>query len=63
MLDKGEYTVKAIFDLDENGKWTTGDYDIKRQPEPVSFYPNVIDIKVQWDLVQDWEINELNFKT
>ncbi len=62
LLDKGTYTVKAIFDLDENGKWTTGDYDIKRQPEPVSFYPNIIDIKVQWDLVQDWEINELNFK-
>lgn len=62
LLDKGEYRVKVIYDLDGNGKWSTGDYDIKRQPEPVSFYPNLIDIKVQWDLVQEWEINEFNFK-
>ena len=62
LLEKGEYIVKAIFDLDGNGEWTTGDYSKKRQPEPVSFYSNTIDIKVQWDLVQDWEINEFNFK-
>ena len=62
LLEKGEYTVKAIFDLDGNGKWTTGDYYSRRQPEPVSFYPGIIDIKVQWDLVQDWEINEFNYK-
>lgn len=62
LLDKGEYIVKAIFDLDGNGEWTGGDFSKKLQPEPVSFYPSVIDIKVQWDLIQEWEINKINFK-
>lgn len=62
LMDKGEYYVKAIFDLDKNGEWTTGDYDNKIQPEPVAFYPAIIEIKVEWDLVQEWEITKLNYK-
>ena len=62
LLSKGEYSVKAIFDLDGNGEWTSGNYSERLQSEPVSFFPDIIDIKVQWDLIQDWEITELNFK-
>jgi hypothetical protein len=62
LLSKGEYSVKAIFDLDGNGEWTSGNYSERLQPEPVSFFKDIIDIKVQWDLIQDWEINEFNFK-
>ncbi len=62
LLEKGEYSVKVIYDLDGDGKWSTGDFDLKRQPEPVSFYPNPIEIKVQWDLIQEWDLSEFNFK-
>jgi hypothetical protein len=62
-LEKGIYRARAIYDLDGNGKWTTGDYDFLRQPEPVSYYPNELDLKVNnWDLVQDWKLNTKNFK-
>jgi hypothetical protein len=63
LLEKGEYKVKVIFDLDGNGKWTTGDFESKRQPEPVSYYPAVIEVKVQWDLEQEWDLTDFNFKT
>jgi len=62
-LDKGQYLLKAIFDLDGNGKWTTGDYDEHRQPEPVTYYPEKIDIKVNWELEEDWEIAGLRKKS
>ena len=28
LLEKGNYRVRAIFDLNNDGKWTTGDFDI-----------------------------------
>ncbi|MEE4117341.1 MAG: Ig-like domain-containing domain [Marinilabiliaceae bacterium] len=62
LLEKGEYMLKTIFDLDGDGKWTTGNYETGRQPEPVTYYPARIEIKVQWDLEQDWELNTLNDK-
>jgi hypothetical protein len=62
LLEMGEYYAKVIFDLDKNGEWSTGNYEKKLQPEPVSFYPALIEIKVQWDLVQDWELKDLYFK-
>ena len=62
LLEKGEYQLKAIFDLDGDGKWTTGNYELKQQPEPVTFFPTMLEIKVQWDLVQDWLLSGINFK-
>lgn len=63
LLNSGEYMIKAIFDLNGDGKWTTGDYKSKRQPEPVTYYPLHIEIKVQWDLEQDWEISLIQEKS
>lgn len=62
LLEKGKYRVKAIFDLDNNGKWTTGDFDTHRQPEPASYYPAEIEIKENWDMTQPWELIIQNFK-
>lgn len=62
LLEKGKYRVKAIFDLDNNGKWTTGDFDTHRQPEPVSYYPAEVEIKENWDITQPWELIIRNFK-
>lgn len=34
-LSPGEYTVQIITDYNNNGRWDTGNYDLKRQPEPI----------------------------
>ena len=62
LLEKGKYRVRAIFDLDNNGKWTTGDYELKRQPEPVSYYPAEIDVPENFFITQPWELKRENFK-
>ncbi len=63
LLDNGVYRVRAVYDLNGDGKWTTGDYDLRRQPEPVSYYqPGEIELKTGWELTQDWSVQERNFK-
>ena len=61
-LDKGFYRVRVIYDLNGDGKWTTGDFNTRRQPEPVSYYPSEIEIKENWEITQDWDISLPNRK-
>jgi uncharacterized protein (DUF2141 family) len=56
LLDKGRYRLKVIYDLDSSGSWTTGDFTLERQPEPVTYYPDELDVKINWALEQDWDI-------
>jgi hypothetical protein len=62
LLEKGFYRIRAIFDLNNDGKWTTGDFDTHRQPEPVFYYPAEIEIKENWEIIQPWEMTLMNFK-
>jgi hypothetical protein len=62
LLNKGTYRLRVIYDINGDGKWTTGDLAGKRQPEPVSFYPQELEIKEDWLLNQDWDISNMNFK-
>jgi hypothetical protein len=62
LLDAGLYRLKVIYDLDGDGKWTTGDFDKGRQPEPVSYYPNEIELKTGWEAIEDWDIGKQFFK-
>lgn len=54
-IQPGKYTCKIIDDLNNNGKWDTGDYWYKRQPEPVGFFPTEIVIRANWDVEEDWK--------
>jgi hypothetical protein len=62
LIEKGKYKVRVIYDLNGDGKWTTGDYDKKQQPEPVSYYSDEIDVKIDWEIQQDWDVGRKNFK-
>lgn len=43
-----------IVDANDNGKWDTGDYYKKLQPEWVYYYPDKIKVKAKWDVTQSW---------
>jgi hypothetical protein len=62
LLDKGTYRLRVIYDLNGDGKWTTGDFLKGRQPEPASFYPREIDVPENYWIDQDWDISEKNVK-
>jgi len=55
-LKSGEYRLKAITDENTNGRWDTGDYICKIQPEKVEFFGSVITVRANWDIEEDWEL-------
>ncbi len=48
-LSPKEYSFKFIHDLNENGRWDTGEYIKKLQPEPVELLPVTIEVRSNWD--------------
>lgn len=49
LFTPGEYTVRILFDDNNNGKWDPGSYAQKRQPEKVITLPQKISIRANWD--------------
>jgi hypothetical protein len=66
LLDPGVYRLRVIYDLNGDGKWTTGDFTVHRQPEPVSYYPEEIDLRPGFELEftndHAWDIGTKHFK-
>jgi len=62
LLESGIYRLRVIYDLNGDGKWTTGDFAGGRQPEAVSYFPTEIEIKPGWDVIEDWNIGVINVK-
>jgi uncharacterized protein (DUF2141 family) len=63
LLDVGEYRLRVIYDLNGDGKWTTGNFIKGIQPEPVSYFPKEIHIKENRYETETWDIGEQNLKT
>lgn len=57
-LKPGNYKIKAIIDTNGNKKWDSGNYLKKIQPEKVIKYHETINIRSNWDLELDWNINK-----
>ncbi|MQY78487.1 MAG: hypothetical protein GH151_04720 [Bacteroidetes bacterium] len=57
-----KYKLKVIFDKNKNGIWDTGNYLKKIQPEKVLSYSKEINIRANWDLEIDWDIEAKNKK-
>lgn len=50
----GNYQLRLIADLNEDGKWTTGNLAAKKQPEKVYYYTDPIKVRSNWDLEIEW---------
>lgn len=57
-LEPTTYLMRVIFDANANGKWDSGNYLKKRQPERVSYYPDVIEVRANWEKVETFTIPE-----
>lgn len=56
-LAPGKYSARLINDTNGNGVWDTGNYEEKLQPEMVYYYPMIVELKANWQLEQDWDVN------
>ena len=52
------YVLKVVFDNNKNGKWDTGNYLKKIQPEKVKFYSKTVDVRSNWDVELNWDIEK-----
>ena len=53
----GKYWLKCIVDLNADGKWNTGNLELRQKPEKVINYVSEITIRSNWDLELLWDIN------
>ncbi len=60
LFEPGDYEVKILFDLNNNGKWDTGDYWKKIQPERVVARKKPISIRANWDNEILVDLNQIN---
>ncbi len=57
-IEPTKYLIRVIFDSNGNGKWDTGNYLKRVQPEKVSYYPNVIEVRANWEIDQTFIIQD-----
>lgn len=55
-LAPGKYYARIFIDRNGNGKYDTGNYDQRIQPEETYYYPGAINLKANWDIEQNWDI-------
>ncbi len=51
------YTLRVIYDDNANGIWDTGDYLTKKQAEEILYYPKLLDVRANWDVEQDFNLD------
>jgi Big-like domain-containing protein len=57
-MKPGKYKIKAICDRNHNGHWDTGDYLNNLQPEDVYYFQKVIDLRANWEIEEEWDLNK-----
>jgi uncharacterized protein (DUF2141 family) len=56
MLPPAKYVIRFIEDKNNNKKWDTGNYLKKIQPENIIYYPNVIEVRANWDIIESFSL-------
>jgi len=56
-LKAGKMLLKVVYDDNKNEKWDSGNYLMKTQPESVLYFDKVIEIRANWDIEEEWNID------
>jgi uncharacterized protein (DUF2141 family) len=57
LVSPGKYLIRVIYDSNENGKWDTGNYLLKTKPEEIIYFPDLLDIRPNWDINETFILN------
>ena len=55
-LPEGDYRLRAVIDTDSNGRWTTGDYTLGRQPERSVLFEKTLQLREKWEMEEKWRV-------
>ncbi|ASO04451.1 bacterial Ig-like domain protein [Arenibacter algicola] len=56
-IKPAKYLIRVIFDSNGNQKWDTGNYLQRIQPEKVTYYPNLLEVRANWELEQTFTLS------
>jgi hypothetical protein len=56
LLPPEKYKVKVVYDKNGNGKWDSGSFQDKYQPERVSYINEVIKLRSNWSERHQWDV-------
>ena len=59
LVPPAKYMVRVTYDENGNGKWDTGNYLQKIQPEKVKLFTKEIDILANWELDESFNLDSL----
>lgn len=54
-LEAKSFYVRLYIDLNKNGQWTTGDWALKRQPEPVYYFSQKLTLRANWEFEEEFD--------
>ena len=57
-LNPTKIYARLFIDENEDGEWTSGDYDLKRMPETVYYNPKWYEIRAFTNHEESWDLNE-----
>ena len=56
-IPPANYYIRLIYDENGNGKWDTGNYLKRVQPEKIIYYPSLLDIRANWSLNETFTLD------
>lgn len=52
LLDPGNYLIRVTYDTNKNGKWDTGNFLLKKQPEKVKYIDKLFELRANWEPIE-----------
>ena len=59
-LEPDKYTLRIIYDDNNNKVWDSGNYMERKQSEEVIYFPKEIDVRANWDVEQPFDLGITN---
>ncbi len=56
-INPGNYILKIIDDQNNNHRWDPGNYIKNKEPEKVTYYAKLINVRANWELEETWKFN------
>lgn len=55
-LKPADYMIRVLIDDNRDGKWTTGSFADRRQPESIIYYMEKVTVRQNWDIHVDFSL-------
>jgi hypothetical protein len=57
LIEPAQYTLRATYDTNKNGKWDPGNFLNKLQAEEVIYFSKEMDVRANWDVNQLFDLS------